>query len=56
MDQGREKRIDYVGCIGRCVLRLHGIGVGRIRLHYQLDSVARVCSHLHGPIQLPPIH
>lgn len=51
VDQVDQERLCYVGRPDRSLLRVYGVGLGRIRLHHQPITAACFCPHLHGTIQ-----
>lgn len=48
MDQGCQKWVYHVGSADRTILRLHGVGMGWVCLHYEPDPPARFCPSVHG--------
>lgn len=51
VDQGGEERFHVLGCVDRALLRVHGVGVGWLCVHYEFATAARLRSDLHGKIQ-----
>lgn len=51
-----ENGLRVLGIDGRAIVLLHGIRLGWLRVHHQLDSVACVCVVAHGPIFATSIH
>lgn len=51
-----ENGIGVLGCNGCTLLLLHGLRVGRICFHYQLDSVARIRFATHGTLFASSVH
>ena len=46
---GEDGRVE-VGDVDGVVVFLHGVGVGRLRLHHQSHSPSRLRPHPHGQI------
>lgn len=56
VDPRAKDRVGAVRHAGGSVLRMDGGCVGRIRVHYQHGSPARVRACPHGPLQPPAVH
>ena len=51
VDQSSQEWFGLVGCPHCTILRIHGFGLGRIRLHHQSAASTHFYTHLYGKIQ-----